>query len=79
MKLFNTEIPRNHHYDTPPRWWRELNALKATAIDASKYPILSRHWPNVLVVGGQLACNDDSPLTKRFNTTPLIALKEPGQ
>lgn len=34
MLLLNTNLPRNHNYDLPPKWWRELNALRGTAIDA---------------------------------------------
>ena len=78
MKLINTKIPRNHNYKTPPQWWREVNALKATTIDADKYRIISTHWPGPLIVGGKLACNDDSPLAARFKTIPVIQLKEPG-
>ena len=78
MKIIITEIPCNHNYDLPPRWWREANALKATSVDAERFPILAAHWPLALIVGGKLACNDDSPLASRFKTVSIIQLREPG-
>lgn len=56
----------------PSESQRELTALKGTAIDAGKFPILATHWKGPLIVGGQLACNDDSPLVRRFKTAPVI-------
>lgn len=79
MKLLPTKIPSNHNFDIPPRWWREVNALKATTIDADRFPILAAHWPLALTVGGKLACNDSSPLTRRFTTVPVIQLRGPRQ
>ena len=78
MKLINTKIPRNHNFITPPQWWREVNALKATTINADKYRIISTHWSGPLTIGGKLACNDDSPLATRFKTVPIIQLRAPG-
>ena len=60
MKILSTEIPSNHNYVDPPRWWRELNAQRATAIDADKRQILAKHWPGLLIVNGKLAVTDDS-------------------
>ena len=71
MLLLNTNLPGNHNYDKPPAWWRELNALKGTALDVDRSPALVRDWRGALIVGGLLACNDDSPLAHRFATRPM--------
>ena len=79
MLLLDTEIPRNHNYDLPPEWWRELNALKGTAIDAGKFPILAAHWRGPLIVGGKLACNFNSPLVSKFKTLPVVDIEGPSR
>ena len=62
-----------------PQAERELAALRATALNPETHPILYKHWEGPLIVGGVLCCNDNSPLTKHFHTTPAIELREPGQ
>ncbi len=47
-----------------PRVIREFHALRATTIDDRWFPILAAHWPGLLVVNGQMAVNDDSPLAQ---------------
>ena len=47
-----------------PRVIREFHALRATTIDARRFPILAAHWPGILVVNGRMAVNDDSPLAQ---------------
>jgi len=71
MKLLIAPSEIKHHYSNPPKSLRDFNCLPATAIDADKYPILARHWGGPLIVDGQLACNDDSPLAKRYKTRPI--------
>lgn len=77
MLILPTKIPDNHNHNLPPKWWRELNALKATAIDVERFPILAKHWPGPLIVGGRLCCNDDSPLARKFKTTPVVEVTGP--
>lgn len=47
-----------------PRVIREFHALRATTIDARRFPIIAAHWPGILVVNGRMAVNDDSPLAQ---------------
>ena len=63
------------HDGTPSESERELTALRGTAIDAGKFPILIKHWRGPLIVAGRLACNDDSPLAHRFKTRPMNGAK----
>ena len=58
MKLINYEIPCNHNYKLPPLWWREMNAEKATAINAKRFPILARHFPGLVLIGDRLAYDE---------------------
>ena len=75
MRLLSTKIPSNHHYDVPPQWWREVNALRAVAINPETHPILATHWDGPLLLNGVLYCRDESPLTKRFKTAPIPEIK----
>ena len=60
MKILNPPLVDNaHHSDHPPKALREFAALRATALDASKYPILARHWPGIIAIGDKLAVNDN--------------------
>lgn len=52
-------VSKGHHYDNPPEANRKFTALKATALDARKFPILAKHWDGVLIVGDKLAVNDN--------------------
>ena len=72
MLLLKPPAPKQANYNLPPKQWRDFNALKATAIDAGKYPILAVHWRGPLTINGKLACHDDSPLVRRFSTAPII-------
>lgn len=71
------------HFHSPdgikPKSERELIAQEATAIDIERFPILARNWPGPILIGGQLACCEDSPLTARFKIVPVLQLKEPGK
>ncbi len=49
-----------------PRVIREFHALRATTIDARRFPIRAAHWPGLLVVNGRLAVNDGSPLAQHL-------------
>ena len=49
----------NHHYENLPKFLREFHALRATALDAERFPILAAHWPALLIVNGKLALNDN--------------------
>ena len=49
-----------------PRVIREFHALRATTIDARRFPIIAAHWPGIFVVNGRMAVNDDSPLSRMF-------------
>ena len=73
MLLLKPPAPKQANYNLPPKQWRDFNALKATALDVGRFPILSKHWRGPLIVGGQLACNDDSGLARRFDTAPAPA------
>jgi hypothetical protein len=55
-------VSKGHHHDYPPEASREYAALKATALDARKFPILAKHWPGVLIVGDKLAVNENCDL-----------------
>ena len=59
MKILIPPSPDKHHYQLPPKARREFFAVEGTAIDAERYPILSRHWPGVIAIGGALAINDN--------------------
>lgn len=64
---------------TRPQSERELAALRGTALDADKFPILATHfWEGPLLVSGVLCCHDHSPLAGRFNTAPLVKFGEPA-
>ena len=76
MKILLPPNPVKHNYHLPPKKLREFHALVGTAIDAEKFPIIATHFDGPLIVGGQLACNDNSPLATRFDTVPV---KEPDQ
>lgn len=68
------------HNGTRPQSERELVALRATALDTNRFPILATHfWSGPLLVNGVLCCQDHSPLTRQFKAVPLIELKEIGQ
>jgi hypothetical protein len=47
MKLITAPDFSKHHYELPPKALREFHALRATAIDARRFPILAAHWPLV--------------------------------
>ena len=80
MRILQPPAPIQENYHLPPQRWRDFNALKATALDADKHPILARHyWRGPLIVAGRLACNDDSPLTRKFKTAPIVQVTEPGR
>lgn len=80
MRILQHLPPVQENYHLPPQEWRDFNALKATAIDADKLPILAKHsWRGPLIVGGRLACNDDSPLARRFKTVPVVQVTGPGR
>lgn len=66
------------HDGTPSESQRELTALKGTAIDAERFPIIAAHWPSALIVGGKLVCHDFSPLVRRFKTSPVVQIEEPS-
>ena len=61
MKLiFAPDVVKDgHHHINPPESVREFASLKATALDAERYPILAKHWDGVLIVGDKLAINDN--------------------
>ena len=77
MRILQPPSPVQDNYDTPPQQWRDYNSLRGVAINAEACPILSRHWPGALIVGGRLACHDDSPLARRFATKPVVQIEEP--
>ena len=58
-KIISAPTYDKHHYLTPPEAYRNFMALKATALDASKFPILAAHWDGILIVDGKLAVNDN--------------------
>ncbi len=62
--------PEEGKYFLKSQELREFNALKATAIDGERFPILAAHWPGLIVVGGKPFCNDNSTLTHEFKTAP---------
>ena len=71
MKLLKPPATLQHNYHLPPRELREFFALRGTAINADRSPVLARGWRGALIVNGRLACNDDSPLARRFKTRPM--------
>ena len=77
MLILSTKIPANHNFNIPPRWWRELNALRATALDAARFPVLARGWRGPLIIGDRLCCHNNSPLARRFKTAPVVEIKGP--
>ena len=77
MLLLKPPPSRQENYDKPPRESREYHALKATAIDLEQYPILAKNWPGPILIGGQLACQDNSPLARKFKTAPVVEILEP--
>ena len=79
MRILNPPKFVNHNYEYPPRELREFFALLGTALDAARSPVLARGWRGALIVNGRLACNDDSPLARRFPTTPMNGARVPGQ
>jgi len=42
--------------------WRKSVAFCVTVFDADKFPIITKHWPGLLIVNGNLACHDNSPI-----------------
>ncbi len=66
MKLISAPPNNKHHYENAPKENRQFDALKATALDAERYPILAKHWESILIVGDKLAINDNCsvPLPK---------------
>ena len=78
MELPSTEISGNHNFGIPFPPPSGRNALRATALNADKFPILARHWPGILIIGGRLACIDESPLARQFKTEPVTDDVEPG-
>jgi len=62
---------KDHHYDLPPQELREYHALKASAIDIERFPILGTHWTGPMLYGGRLVVNDNSPLANRYLTEPF--------
>lgn len=77
MKILIPPATDNHNYHLPPKALREFHPLKATAIDADKFPIIALHWDGPLIVVGKLACQDFSPLVRRFETAPVVEIKGP--
>ena len=59
MKIITAPDVGKHHWHENPQSIRRHNAKFATALDARKFPILAKHYPGIMVVGGELACNDD--------------------
>ncbi len=78
MKLLLPPAHDKTRHHLPPEALREFNALKVTAFDPERFPILAKHWPGPMIVGDQLVCNDDSPLARRFETVPVVEIKEPN-
>ncbi len=65
MKLLHAPPFDNTHSNRElPRVIREFHALRATTIDARRFPIIAAHWPGIFVVNGRMAVNDDSPLAQ---------------
>ena len=64
--LYITRLKAGKSQATSSKSRRELVALRATAIDAGRYPIIAAHWPGLLIVDGRLACHDNSPIKGRF-------------
>ena len=79
MRLILPPNPVKHNYHLPPKERREFFALAGTALDADRSPTLARDWRGALIVGGLLACNDDSPLARRFKTRPMNGVRGTGQ
>jgi hypothetical protein len=73
LLILTPRVGNNFHSPnkTRPQAERELVALAGTAIDPETHPILAAHWPGPLIVGGVICCNDNSPLTRRFDTAPV--------
>ncbi len=69
MKLLIPPQPGN--YKITSCALRTFNALKATAIDASQFPILATHWPGLITVNDSYFCNDNSPLCETYKTAPV--------
>lgn len=60
MNIIVTEpTSSNDKFRQATRARREHHAQRATAIDAERFPIISRHWPGLLIVNGQLCRNYD--------------------
>jgi hypothetical protein len=78
MSLLKLTARRGKNFHSPdgikPKAERELIAQAATAIDMERFPILARNWPGPILIGGQLACCEDSPLATRFDTVPMRGL-----
>ncbi len=77
MKLLLPPAHDKTRHHLPPETMREFNTLKVTAFDPERFPILAKHWPGPMIVGDRLVCNDDSPLARRFETVPVVEIKEP--
>jgi hypothetical protein len=58
MKLLPAPDCSKHHGEIDPKRLREHRAHFATAIDAKRFPIISRHWNGLFVINGELAVND---------------------
>ena len=71
MRIITRPSRRQDNTSRIPRAFAEYHALPATALDASRNPILALHWDGPLIVSGRLACNDNSPLVSRFKTRPM--------
>ena len=78
LLVLTPKIGKDYHHPEgiPSKAEREFTALRAVALDAEHFPILSQHWPHVLLVDGQLCCHDDSQLAGKFKTEPK---DEPGE
>ena len=63
---------RSRHCDRKDFLERQLEALKATALDARKYRILSEHfWTGPMLLDGRLVAHTNSPLFNTFIGIPL--------
>lgn len=77
MRILQHPPPVQENYYLPPQKWRDYNSLKATALDVGRSPALSKGWRGPLIVNGKLACHDDSPLARRYETVPVVEIEGP--